>query len=393
MPAASTEAGGDGMTKIRKALLWFGLLSKRLYKKVTFLAILVLIPLLVLGYSAAAREDSGVLTVALAQEGEDALVSQIMGELQSDSQLLRYVICRKPSDAEAMLRAGKADAAWIFPADMQQRIRSFAARPTNDNALIKVLEREENVALMLAREKLSGALYPYCAEALYLRYIRENVPEMAQVSDETLLSHYREADVADELFTFAHADASAAMGNVQDIHYLMAPVRGLLAVVILLSGMATAMYYFRDAQIGTFAWVPENRRPAAELGCQLVSVTHASLASLIALTAIGMAGTVGRELLVLVLYSLCTAAFCMAVRRLCGSARLLAMVLPLLIVVTLLVCPVFFDLGALRQAQYLFPPTYYINAVHNDNYLLYMLLYTLVMWAVYLLAGKLLKRN
>ena len=38
--------------KMKKYLLWLWLLTKRLYKKPTFLAILVLIPLLVLGYSA-----------------------------------------------------------------------------------------------------------------------------------------------------------------------------------------------------------------------------------------------------------------------------------------------------------------------------------------------------
>ena len=53
---------------MKKALLWLWMLTKRLYKKPTFLVILVLIPALVLCYSAAAKEESGMITVALASE-------------------------------------------------------------------------------------------------------------------------------------------------------------------------------------------------------------------------------------------------------------------------------------------------------------------------------------
>ena len=62
-------------------------------------------------------------------------------------------------------------------------------------------------------------------------------------------------------------------------------------------------------------------------------------------------------------------------------------------VVMLVVCPVFFDLGALRELQYLFPPTYFINAVYSDKFLLYMPLYTLVLAAVYFLTGVILNRK
>lgn len=124
----------------------------------------------------------------------------------------------------------------------------------------------------------------------------------------------------------------------------------------------------------------------------MVSIVNVSAAALLTLLIIGMASSLGRELLVLVLYSLCTASFCMLLRRLCGSVKVLGILLPLLIVAMLLICPVFFDLGDLRQLQFLLPPTYYINAVHNDAYILYMLLHTLATGSLYLLLGKLLKR-
>ena len=58
--------------------------------------------------------------------------------------------------------------------------------------------------------------------------------------------------------------------------------------------------------------------------------------------------------------------------------RGLGTVLPLIIVASLVICPVFFDVGELRHAQYALPPTYYINAVYDHRYLVYMAAYTLL---------------
>ena len=45
---------------------WLLMMTKRLYKKPTFVVILILIPVLVLGYGLVAAEDSGMVTIALA---------------------------------------------------------------------------------------------------------------------------------------------------------------------------------------------------------------------------------------------------------------------------------------------------------------------------------------
>lgn len=93
----------------------------------------------------------------------------------------------------------------------------------------------------------------------------------------------------------------------------------------------------------------------------------------------------GRELALALLYGMCVAAFSMLVRRLAGSIRALSMVTPILVVVMLVICPVFFDLGALRQAQLFFPPTYFIIGAYQETYLLYMVIYTLAAWLLCLL--------
>ncbi len=371
---------------MKRILLWWGKLTKRLYKKPTFLLILVLIPILTFGYGVAAQEDSGMLTVVLAREDDDPMAVAVMEELSQSSELILFKTA-SAEDAQAQVEAGKADAAWIFTKNMQQKVYEFIAKRSLWNSFVRVIERESNVPVILAREKLSGAVFESCSRAMYLQYLRENVPELDSTSDETLFGYYDAMAVEGNLFEFATVDGSQPAQKAEDASYLMTPVRGLLAVVAVLCGLATAMYYTADRTRGTFAWISENKLFFVELGCQMVSLLNVCAVTLLSLWAVGQTVGIIRELLQMLLYAMSVALFAMLMRKVFGGLRGLAVALPLLVVVMLVVCPVFFDLGALRELQYLFPPTYYIHASYSARYFGLMGVYALVLLGLNFLLG------
>ena len=359
------------MNKVYSLLMWFAMLSKRLYKKPTFLVLMVLIPALVLGYVFVSGGESGVLTVGLACEEADPITQEIFLELQSSSELMAFQICPDPESAKTLLEGGKLDAVWIFPGNMAEKIEAFAKQPTSSNAFITVLEREDTTTLMLAREKLNGVIYPYVSQRVYVHFLRDLAPELDHLSDEELLAYYNATSLSDELFSF-----EGASGPQNDGSFLLSPLRGLLGTLILLCSLSAAMFYIRDMENGTFAWVSKRWQLLPELGCQMTSSLHIAAVCLLCLALSGLAGKLWIELLLVLLYSLCCSVFAMALRRLCGSLKSLGTILPLIIVVVLVICPIFFDLGAMRQLQFLLPPTYYINAIYDSRYLLYMAGYT-----------------
>lgn len=378
------------MNRLQKLLLWFAMLSKRLYKKPTFLALMILIPILVLGYTAITGGESGVITVGLACRADDAITQEIFWELQNNSKLLAFQVCADPQEAETLLQNGKLDAVWIFPENMADKIEAFVQRPTSSSAFITVLEREDNITLMLAREKLNASVYPYISQRVYVRFLRELAPELSHLSDEKLLEYYHATDLSLNLFEFEGAAAQQ-----KETSYLLSPLRGLLGTLILLCSLAAGMYYIRDIEVGTFAWVNRRWQFLPELGCQLTATLHISAVCLICLACCGLTGDLWTELIILFLYSLCCGLFAMALRQLCSSVNLFGTALPLVIVASLVICPVFFDLGAMRQLQLLLPPTYYINAAYDSHYLLYMAGYTgaFAAMAILLQLGKSFIRN
>ena len=332
---------------MKKALLWLWMLTKRLYKKPAFLVIVILIPVLVLCYGASARRDSGMLTVALASEDGSLPVMEA-------GQLLRFVQCT-PDEAQTLVRHGKADTAWIFRAGWAEKVQTFAAEPKAENSFITVLVREDSVLLKLSREKLSGEVYSLISRQVALDFVRENVPGLNEVSDEALLRYIEKTFAGNRLFDYGEA------GQAQPVHYLTAPLRGLLAAVVVLCGLASAMYWQEDLRRGTFGWLSSGKRSLAELGCQLVALMHVGAVAVLALVLSGTAASPGRELAAMAMLVLCVAAVCAALRRLCGSMRLLAVLLPPVLAAVLVVCPVFFDLGALRALQQLLPVTHYLT--------------------------------
>ncbi|MBE6944281.1 MAG: hypothetical protein E7453_08555 [Ruminococcaceae bacterium] len=366
---------------------WCLLFLKRLYRKPIFLALLLLIPLLTFGYSSLSREDSGILTVAVAQrDSEDAFAAQMIADLCESSQLIRFTLCETAGEAEELVTYGKADSAWIFDEDLKNKVAAFVAKPERRNAFIDVIEREESMFLTMTREKLGGFVFSYLSPEFYLQYVRNNLPQLNGMTDSELMAHYDAVSLSDDLFTFAARESAP-----KEQSYLLTPVRGLLAIVTLLCGMAAAMFYVEDTQQGLFSRIPMKNLPAMELLCQLIAVGNVALVATLAMLISGLGAELLPEIGLLVLYVPCVSLFSMLLRRILRGTVALGVAAPLLAIVALCVCPVFLDLAQLRTFSMLLPVNYAIRGAYNPIYLLYMGIHTAVCAAGCFLLDKTVK--
>jgi ABC-2 type transport system permease protein len=382
------------MDKIKCVARWGLLLWKRLYKKASFVLLLLLIPLLALGYGTASQDDSGIMTVALASEATpvEPLTQSVWDELQQ-SNVVRYVICQSPEQARDMVKNYRADVAWIFAENIEEKIYTFAADRSRKNAFVTIVEPKDRTILKLGREILSGVMFSYCSEAVYLQYIRENVPELAELSDQQLLEYFHNVELEEGLFAYSDVQGNVIKDTDDRHHYLLTPVRGIMAVIMVLAALATAMYYLRDVKQGTFSLVPHRYLWVVELGCQLITSLNVAAVVLLSLIFAGQISEAGREVAVLLVYSLCVGCFAMLVRRIFGGIRGLAMVTPLLVLAMLAVCPVFLNVAELRGLQMLFLPTYYINGIRSWEYLVAMALYGVVCLTLCLAGDAILEKG
>ncbi|MBR1497031.1 MAG: hypothetical protein IJ617_05340, partial [Oscillospiraceae bacterium] len=142
-------------------------------KSPAFAAVLLLAVLLPLGLAAAGGGENGAVSVAL--WAGDELSREIAGGLAAEGGALRCTFCADPEAARALVASGQADAAWIFAPDTAGALARHAAG--RGAAAVTVVEREDNVFLMLAREKLYAALYPALSREAYLRFLADAAGE------------------------------------------------------------------------------------------------------------------------------------------------------------------------------------------------------------------------
>lgn len=363
---------------------WAWALNKRLYKKASFLLLLAILPLAMVSLSAMAQEESGFIHIALAQEDPaDAISNEILQALDGEISLIRFSIAETPAEAAELVLRGKADGAWIFPAEMQRKIHTFSAQGSDYSPFVRVIEREDQLLIRISREKLSAALYPYCARAKYLN-LTERFPETADLSAEQLMEAYETTPINETLFEFIRPDQTphpAPEGG----DYLTAPARGFLAVLMLLCGLAAAMYYLQDEERGTFARIPLGRRSGLAFCSLLTALLNLGVMVFCALWLSDLAGPLWQEAAGLFLFCLCCAEFCLILMRLLRSIRLFGALIPVWILGTLVVCPVFIDWRQLTLIQHLLPPTLFINLGRDSRYLGWLALYALAGGALCLL--------
>lgn len=359
-----------------RTLKWFLMLNKRLYKKASFIAILILVPLCVMLFSSVSKQDKGFLHIILVQtESRDKVSSEIIDDFMSESSIIRFSTSDSAEKAVEAVKNGSADEAWIFPKDTENKIQNFVT--LGDDKFITVIAREDTVFSMLSREKLSSALFEYTARAYYLDFARTNLSELDYLSDEELNHYFDTVSIDEELFEFS-SDSSKVADGKGGINYLTTPIRGFMGVLILICGMASAMYLIGDEKAGTFSWAKESHKLWLGFISMIIAVLNISVAVFISLAISGLSADILTEVLSLLIYAVSVTAFSMALKYILCSIKLYAALIPLISILSLALCPVFFDSKS-KLVPHLLPPTYYINSIYNRDYMLYMILYTLAL--------------
>ena len=360
---------------MRRIGIRFWLLNKRLFKTYSFLVILCLVPVLVAGVRLGTREDSGIAKILLyLPNPEDELASQIASGLIENNNVLYYELCDSEEEARRSVESFQADALWIFPENTREALAESIGEGRVRH-IVAVVQREDDVRMLFTRQVLCAELYPVFSYEMYVDFVREECG-LPDVTDEELQEAYNSTLVEGSLFRMEYLDGEPVE---EDSSYLLAPVRGILALWLVLCGFAGAMYYMQDEQRGAFSRLPVNRRLSWALGVQWVLLVDGAAVMLAALKIAGVFTTWKREIPAAVLFACCVLVFCNLIRLLCRRPEWLASCIPLLLMGMLILCPVFIDVNGPRPLQYLLPPYYYLKSVHAAFYLGGMACYAVVL--------------
>jgi len=352
---------------MRKALIYLWLLIKRFLKTPAYVALICMIPILALGLFLAAKQDNGVLTIAIYNEAEsDDEANRLVDELSSMKSVLQIVAMDSKETAVSLVVDGKADSAWIIKNGYSTLLAEYAKNGFSSSTPIEVFQQEENELLLLSRIRLFGLMYPDIAFDIYQDSAESTFDKSIRtpMSEDELREVYDRYRVEDKLFNMATVESTGIDNN-----YVVAPLRGLLCVLITLCGFTAVVFLLDDEEKGAFSKVYYGHKKYIGVFYVLAASIPAGIASLVALAAVGQLQNLAVELGAGLLFVIDSGAFCLCVKRLVKSKRIMTSLLPFMTIVLLLLTPVFFNLRQARFAQFFVPGFYYLNLVIDSTYL------------------------
>lgn len=373
------------MKPVYRVIKWCLLLNKRLLKKPSFLLVLLMVPVLVAGMLMVSKEESSVLKVALCGEKQDANYEAIINTLTSGDSIIKYVEMESEEAAKKAVLEGEVDTAWIFASDLTGMLEK-SVKTSDLSGIVTMVQREDSMQLRLVKVKLYAAVYP---EYLYVLFedFMGNELGATELAPEELLHYFTSVSVREDLFQRSYMDRKE---TVLEEDYLLAPLRGMLAVWLVLGVLAAVMYYLQDERAGLFDRIPRTHRMGVAIGYQCIVAADGFFIVLGSLFFTGNFISFPRESLCLLLYVAGVIGFCNLIRVICKKMERLGAVLPVVMVALMVFTPVFLDLKSVRPIQCLFPAYYYLKSIHSVSFRVEMLVYAIILWGISFILEKLL---
>lgn len=359
---------------ISRVFTWYLMLKKRLLRKTGFLVILFMIPLFAFVFYLCSKEDGGsFLRIALAVENkEDKIAVEIMEKIDKDTAVFQFTVYDSEEDAKRKVEASQADAAWVFVDDMAETLEKIAQG--KDRKLVKIYESEESTFLKISREKIFAVLYPYVAYYIYEDYVTNEMLPNEEVSEELLQEVYNVVGEQEGFIEFEYLNSDQK--SADEVNFLTSTIRGLLMAIMLLSGIASTMYFLRDEERGVYSWLSPKKRIFVSWGNNLAALSLAGIFVTIALILGGNYTTFWRESIAMILFIMMAAAFCSLLGSIFHSINILCILLPAILVACIVFCPVFFNTHILFQQ--ILPPYFYLFSINDVTYLIRMVLYCII---------------
>ncbi len=355
---------------MKRALLWMHLMHKRTLKRPAFWVILLLIPLLTAALSAV-KKDAGIVTAAVYLRGDEEENARLSARLEGGGEgVIRLLFADSPEEARRAVGEGGADCAWILtrPADTA---KAYAQGSPTEKIL--VIERESNVFLTLARERLFSALLPEIERAVFARDLLALGADPAPTEEE-IDSYYHIGAQSEELVEFTDLDGS----SIEPAHYLTSPVRGLLALFIGAAGGAAAVYFAQDEKNGVFLRLTRAGTALLAPASFLLPMLDLAAVSYLALWIAGLLTAPFYEALCLLLYVLAAAALWTLLWALFRGAKALSLDLLFFVLATLALTPVFLQIERLDALSKFLPAYHYLFSIHSRAALGSLALYAAV---------------
>ena len=359
---------------------WFLLLTKRNFKKPSFIFILLFIPLVTLAMTIVTSRDPSVIKIGYTCEGEmKKSTKELFLALEKDEKTIDFKGFDNEKDGDMALRNGEIESLWVFPSDIAEVSKK---RFSGDNVfLARIINREESEMTELAQDSLFCHIFPYVSYSVFENYVTTELPGGDTLTKEDINRYYTSRGIDTDVVEVITLNSSGETEH-NNSNYITAPLRGILCVIVLLASLAAAMYTLSDVKRGLFGLFTFKKRFALSFCSVMSSAVPTGIIALISIYMAGLGESLLEELTKMALFVLASVSLALMLMAIFKSPKAFATAVPIITVMAIILSPIFININSFSIIQKIFPSYYYLYSFTDTTYLLSLVAYSLVCTAV-----------
>ncbi len=351
---------------------WLLLAFKRLFKRPSFILILLLFPLCCVLVERAGNKDEQPVNIAIyAQGAENDFNLSVVNKLLSDDGILNFYVCESAEQVRSDVAALRAECGYILPDELVQNLRLG-----KNKSLVRTIVSPATVSARLVDEVVFSYIFQEYSPEILLRFLNEETSVGDKFSgnetDTSMILSALNRHLEDGSTFHFEFDRDVSDSYVP-VSFLFGYAKGLLAVFIFICGLLGSYDSIKDRRRGVYVRLGY---PASVIAPLLPALTAALCAGAVSWLALGLMGVswsaVGFfEILVYVLF---TSGYCSVLTGIFKNEDAFCMAIPVLTLGSLLSAVVPVQMQSLFAGAgilaHLFPPAWFLGASGSGLWLM-----------------------
>lgn len=348
---------------MQKILLCNRLFIKRGFKKISFIFILITLPILCYFLSSTIKNEKTSIKVGIYSECNDELADKIIDNLINEYESVSFIECSSVAQLKAKVTSGSFECGYVLPEDFTEKLAY------NDlNNIVELYTSPGTFLSSLSNEYIFSEIFKEYVINELAEYI--SAQDIFTITDATHLNQilrtmYEEYLESGETFSFRYINADNQIIDNTELlsSYFLLSIKGIIALVIMFVAFIGTFNLYKDARSGVFRSFGGLTSLLCKMS-EIFSLTFiACISGLLSIVLSGQSDGIITEVLRLLLYASVCTIYCFIMHKIVPSNYAFAALIPVFVLGSILFCPIFFDITEMiptgKYVAWLFLPRYF----------------------------------
>ena len=346
---------------IKMAGTWFYIFLKRMLCRKSFVAFLLLLPIMALGAQWVEKiiKPSSV-SVGIVYDEADECSKTAAAALSDFDGAVTFLPFENEQALKNGIRSQSIQWGYVFSDNLEEKLRQGQSA-----RLITCFQTPASAMAKMTDEIIFASIMESYGKTILIDYVEESslfTNRQKKAGEKDLPGAYESYRNGTETFSFVYKTLDGTLDSQSPIY---SPIQGLCSLLIYIGGIFGATISLENDRMGLYKRLSHKGKAAGRFLAVLAPVCLLSISAAATLLFVGGIQYMFRDLAMLLVYCMGVSCFCFLCAMLFQNENMLCGTIPVITLGSLLCCPVFIDLSVfypiVKTISWLFLPSYYIR--------------------------------